>query len=259
MKIEFIKALVPPGKPVTDPWYNKTMLQVTGSMLPFKVGQKVRIESKLYSGVYEIGYIYKGVSTTLGTYWNLYFRDLDFKGNTTGTVDTNIAGTIAETVMQKAYTLVEPSEIEKASAQYELHVAARQRQEAEQRVEKYIDVAAATKLIPEAVKWAVSTEGEVSYFDKSGVQYGIPQRDSRFYPIGDVKVPVLDPEVRRTTTAGPTTAPVSKTAPESTQDKITATSQAVVSEAKSLWQNKWVKYLAIGLAVVIVIRIIKRK
>ncbi|MHA7109246.1 hypothetical protein ACRTDU_03920 [Sunxiuqinia elliptica] len=87
MKYNFLKAGAPSGKGMTDPWYQKTMLTVAGTMLPFKVGDEVTIESNLYKGTHEIGYIYKGYSNTLGTVWNLYFKSLDFKGSDNGTVE----------------------------------------------------------------------------------------------------------------------------------------------------------------------------
>ena len=170
MKFDFIRAIVPPGKAATDSWYNKTVVTVVGSTLPFKTGDKVKLESPLYSGIHTIGYIYKGLSTTLGTVSNLYFKDISFKGDTTGTVEIVTGKTTVPPVIEE-----EPKE--------------------------------------------------------STVQ-------------DQVKTP----------TPGTSTIPVSKATPETVEN----VADNVVSQAKSLWQNKWIKYLAIGLGIIIVIRILKK-
>ena len=105
MIYNFSNAYEVPNKPASDRWYKKLILRVYGSVLPFQVGDKVLIQSDRYNGMHEIGYIYRGVSATNGSFWNLYF-EIPFAGDTTGTVDT-ATGTILE---KPAKTLLPISE-----------------------------------------------------------------------------------------------------------------------------------------------------
>lgn len=111
MKYVFPQAFEVPNKPSSDFWYKKLILRVYGSVLPFKVGDKVLIQSDRYNGVHEIGYIYRGVSAANGSFWNLYF-DLPFDGDTSGTVDTDPAATaepVLTVVKNEPVNTTEPS------------------------------------------------------------------------------------------------------------------------------------------------------
>ena len=169
MKFEFPNAYQIPNKPVTDRWYGKTILRVYGSMLPFKTGQKVLIKSPLYSGVHTIGYIYKGLHATKGRFYNLYFEDIKFIGDTSGTIDTDI------------------SSIEKA-----------------------------------APKGGFENENK--------------------------KLTIEDASPGKIT-------PVNRVQPEKTNTML---DNEIVQKAQSYLQNKWIKYLLYAIAIIIIIRIIKK-
>ena len=168
MEFKFTNAYKPSGKAISDPWYEKTILRVYGSVLPFKRGQKVLIKSDKYSGVHEIGYIYKKVDMDKGGFWNLYFRDIKFKGDTSGTINT----------------------------------------------------------MPVQTTSNKDTPTETGTDENTIIGTG----------------------------AKPTPGPVNRVRPEKTETM----EEKVIEGAKSLWDNKWVKYLLIALGLVILVRILKK-
>lgn len=109
MIYDFALAMAPPNKPTTDVWYNKLTIHLYGSSFPFKVGDSVILKSDKYNGTHTIGYIYKGIHATRGSYWSLYFQDVSFTGTTSGTVE------LAETIEEKiAATAIDSNTVSKA-------------------------------------------------------------------------------------------------------------------------------------------------
>lgn len=109
MNFNFAQALTVPNKTTSDPWYGKLILRVYGTNLPFKVGDVVTIDSPLYKGMHKIGYIYKGTSVDKGSYYNLYFQDLKFIGNTAGTIDSGSATTTKAATLTSTATASAPA------------------------------------------------------------------------------------------------------------------------------------------------------
>ena len=102
MVFDIFRAMAPLDKPTSDQWYNKLILSVWGTNLPFEVGQKVIVSTARYNGEYEIGYIYKGIGSK-GTYYNLYFK-VPFTGDTTGTINTDVSVAASSTVSSNTNT-----------------------------------------------------------------------------------------------------------------------------------------------------------